>query len=343
MLILCSSRSSPTSRSSTPTTSRNDPHNVRKSARATTTGRAARSSPPTARSSRESVPTDGELQVPARVPAGRPVRADQRLPVVRRREHGRRGELRQGAHRAGRAACSSTTSADLSRQDRHRQRRALAVARRRSRPRADALGGQTGSVVALDIADGRDARDVLEPDVQPEPARRYTTRQAVQATFNLLNSDAARPALRALVPRALSHRARRSRSSPPRAALDTGIATPDRPVHRRVGRSSSRGPNTDRAQLRRRDVRRDAHREPHPLVQRDLRAGSAPSSADAFAPAMNAVRRGLRRRRSRRRSTSIPARSASVGPAVGRSTDAAVRPRRHRPGRRVPSRRSRWR
>ena len=77
---------------------------------------------------------------------------------------------------------------------------ATSCSRRRHAPssrRADALGGQSGSVVALDITHRRVARDVLEPDVRPEPARGPRHGEGAGTSYFLLNADPTKPAVAA--------------------------------------------------------------------------------------------------------------------------------------------------
>ncbi|MEX1007434.1 MAG: penicillin-binding transpeptidase domain-containing protein [Acidimicrobiia bacterium] len=90
----------------------------------------------------------------------------------------------------------------------------------------DALGGQKGSVVALDIETGEVLAMYSNPSFDPNPLAGHDT-SAVNFAFFLLNNDAAKPAL------ARSYRERFPPGSTFKVvttagALDLGIATPDR-------------------------------------------------------------------------------------------------------------------
>jgi penicillin-binding protein A len=91
----------------------------------------------------------------------------------------------------------------------------------------DALGGQKGSVVALDIQTGAVLAMYSNPSFDPNPLAGHDTSH-VNLAFFLLNGDPARPAL----PR--SYRERFPPGSTFKVvttagALDLGVATPDRP------------------------------------------------------------------------------------------------------------------
>lgn len=90
----------------------------------------------------------------------------------------------------------------------------------------DALGGQKGSVVALDIQTGEVLAMYSNPSFDPNPLAGHNT-SAVNVAFFLLNSDATKPAL------ARSYRERFPPGSTFKVvttagAIDLGIATPDR-------------------------------------------------------------------------------------------------------------------
>ena len=154
-------------------TSPNDPRNVRAGSSATSAGRAARSSPPTATIVAESVPTDDELEVSS-VSTRRTARCSRTSSATSRSYFGNTGveaDVQRRARRPRRRPRSSTTSADFFSGEDRRGNVVLSLRRRRSSAPRDALGGQRGSVVVLDAKTGAVLADVLEPDVRPEPAR----------------------------------------------------------------------------------------------------------------------------------------------------------------------------
>ena len=179
---------------------------------------------------------------------------------------------------------------------------------------ADALGGQRGSVVVLDTQHRRDRRDVLEPDVRPEPAREPRHQASCRTTSTLLNADPTSPALarayREPIPPGSTFKVDHQR----RSALDTGIATPDQPsipsstadpAPGTTDRTSANfggescGGTLDRELQRTRATRRSR--------QLGLDLG------DAFVPAMDKLR-------DRRRTPPLdisPGAVASIGPAAG--------------------------
>ena len=136
-------------------------------------------------------PDHRRAEVPARVPAGRAVQRDQRVPVVRRRQHRRRSQLQQRAHRA---RLDSSTSA---RSSPARTTPATSCSRRPPPPQqtaGDALGGQKGSVVALDIRTGEVLAMYSNPTFDPNPLAGHDT-EKVNTSYFLLNADTAKPSL----------------------------------------------------------------------------------------------------------------------------------------------------
>jgi peptidoglycan glycosyltransferase len=93
----------------------------------------------------------------------------------------------------------------------------------------DALNGQRGSVVAIDVKTGAIAAMYSNPTFDPNPLAGHDT-QAVQAAFNALTNDPSNPALarayREIYPPGSSFKIVTST-----AALDTGVATPTQPVY----------------------------------------------------------------------------------------------------------------
>ncbi len=228
----------------------NDPHNVRKFLRdfnrprgeiLTTDGQIVA----------QSLETNGELKYHARLPADRPLRADQRLSVVRVREHRRRGELRQRAHGAGHAVqarqlrldsrqATPGTSCSRSHSPLSRAAATRSAARR---ARWSPSTSQTGEVLAM----------YSNPSFDPNPLAGHDT-SAVNVAFFLLNNDPAKPAL------ARSYRERFAPGSTFKvvttaAALDARHRHARSTVRRRVGVPAPADGHL-RAQLRRRDLRR---------------------------------------------------------------------------------------
>jgi peptidoglycan glycosyltransferase len=102
----------------------------------------------------------------------------------------------------------------------------LSLSKAAQQAAADALGGQRGSVVALDVTTGAVLAMYSNPSYDPSPLAAHET-QAVQAAFNGLNADPNNPSL---------SRAFRERYAPgstfklvtAAAALDRGVTTVDR-------------------------------------------------------------------------------------------------------------------
>ena len=93
----------------------------------------------------------------------------------------------------------------------------------------DALAGQRGSVVAIDVRTGEIAAMYSNPTFDPNPLASHDS-QAVQATFDALNADPAKPSLprayREIYPPGSSFKIITSAG-----ALDRGLATPSAPVY----------------------------------------------------------------------------------------------------------------
>ncbi len=133
----------------------------------------------------------------------------------------------------------------------------------------DALEGQKGSVVALDVRTGEVLAMYSNPSFDPNPLAGHDT-EKVNLSFFLLNADPAKPAL----PRAYRER------YPPGStfkvvtaggAIMTGKAPPDRTYPR--GDVPPSGHDHRDRQLRRLDLWGwVAHPELHRIVQRDVRA-----------------------------------------------------------------------
>ena len=259
------------------------------------------------------------VQVPAQVPAGRPVRPDRGYQSFVVGNTGRRGERTTTCSPGATRAAARQPRQVLSGEARHGQRRALAHPGGRSRPprrarRPAGFGGRDRR------EDRRGARDVLEPDLRPEPARGHDT-EVVQATFSAQRRPRqARAAAR--VPRALPA-GLDVQGRDQRAAIDSRLGiTPTTPCTRSSARSRSRAPTADAANFGGEVVRRQPHREPRrtratprsatrPRARQRVRAGDATSAVSAS---------------DRRRSTSRPARSAaSVRRRLVPERPAAVR------------------
>ncbi len=173
--------------------------------------------------------------------------------------------------------------------------------------------------------DRRRARDVLEPDVQPQRpvgARHAGGADHVQPDQRRRQ---ARPAARLPRPlpagfhvqgrhRQVGHRDR------DRDSRHTGVPRPGR----------LRDPRHDHhaQELRRRDLWRHVAPEPHRLVQRHLRRARLPDGRRVRA------RDGAVRHRQRAPDRPVTGRGRQRGTAGGR-TPPPLRPRRHRPGRRA--------
>ena len=217
----------------------------------------------------------------------------------------------------------------------HQQRRAVAH-RVAQQTAADALGGQRGSVVALDVKTGAVLAMYSNPTFNPNGlvgARHAGRAERVQPA----STAATTPRCSARTASA-TRRARRSRWSRRKSALETGIATPDDPVRLQPTASRSPGPSTTLGNFGGEVVRRHARGEPHRVVQRDVRAArlrawatrSCPPWTSAASTATPPIDLAPERGRERRAARRAP-------------TRAALRARRHRPGRRVHRRRWRWR
>ena len=158
------------------------------------------------------------VQVPARVPAARDaVRAGRRLPVVRVRQRpasrrrtttqlaGRDIELAARATSPTSFAASSPTGTVV-----------LTLSPRRQQAAADALGGQRGSVVVLDVQTGGVVAMYSNPTFDPNPLASHDTKD-VQAACTFLLDATRQPAARRARGASSTRRARRSRRSPRRS------------------------------------------------------------------------------------------------------------------------------
>jgi penicillin-binding protein A len=105
----------------------------------------------------------------------------------------------------------------------------LSISQKGQQAAADALGGQRGSVVAIDVRTGEIVAMFSNPTFNPNLMASHDT-QVVQATYNALNTDPTKPAL----PRAFAE------LYPPGSSfkvitsagvLDTGLATPLAPIY----------------------------------------------------------------------------------------------------------------
>ena len=280
----------------------------------------------------QSVPTTTRrLQVPAPVPAGGPVRARGRLPVVRQPggQQRRRGVVRQGAHRSGHELAARQPRQRASTgKSRHQRRGAVA-----HRVGAADGGGRAATVSAArwsrsTCRPARWWRCTRTPPSIPTASSVHDTAGRAD-TFNQINRRR-QGCAPARVPRPLlpgidvqgGHQ----------QVGDRGRPRDDRrPRVRRSGRLPDPGHQHHAPQLRRRGIRAAAR----------LRVSLVHSCNATFARARLRARRpipardgAVRHRRARRRSTSRPAAEKSVGPLVG-ADQGPLRPRRHRSGRRV--------
>jgi peptidoglycan glycosyltransferase len=172
----------------------------------------------------QSLPTTGDFKF-ALLPAGRPVHAHRRIPVVRqpRGHDGRRGVVRQGAH--GRdtdlqlgdlGGLSSTGS---------RRRTTWCCRHESATDRGQALGGQRGVGGRARRDDGAVLAMYSNPSFNQRPVG--PDPQVVQNNFNQINSGDQ--------PRCNAYRDRYSPGSTfkvvtSKSAMEAGIATPDDPV-----------------------------------------------------------------------------------------------------------------
>ena len=223
---------------------------------------------------------DGDFKYQRVYPHGDAVRADQRLPVVRRRQHRRRERAT--------TACSpgATTSSQLGNlgeilvgQGRTPATSCSRCAATAQQLRGDALEGQQGLGRRARREDRRGAGDVLEPDVRPEPARRPRHRGGQHVVLHC------------------STPTRRSRCCPARTAScyppgstfkivtagrrdrRPGIATPDEPVFPRAATFPLPRTTTALGNFGGGDVRWQPHREPRATRATRRSRSSASSSA----------------------------------------------------------------
>ena len=306
---------------------------------ATSTGRAARSSPPTARSSPTSVPTRRRrLQVPAHVPARRPVRADQRRTsrsvvgntgveesyndVLTGRDAGHLrlsdlGGIFSGKNDTGNVvlSLSQTRAAGGAR----RARRATRLGRR-------ARHAKTGEIVAMFSNPTFDPNPLAEP----RPGGRASRVQRAQR-----RPDEARRC-RARTARS-TRRARRSRSSPARARSTPGSRHRSSPSIPFVELDPAPGLGRTPLQLRRRG--RAAATSPRASCTRATRrsARSGSTSATRSCPRSTTAASASARRRStsarRGRRASAPRRAFDDDQAVLRQGRDRPAGRRGHPAR----------
>ena len=302
------------------------------SACATSTARAARSSPPTARSSPQSIADDGgEFKYQREYPLGDLFSADQRLPVVRRRQHRRRGELQRRAHRARPELQFENFGQIVSRQGEHRQRRALADASTRSRPPRTRSTARRAPSSCSTCGPARSSR--CTPTRRSTRNRsRATTPRRCTSTFDLLNADPAKPALparyRELYPPGSTFKVVTARGALDDRHRDAGPhAIPSSASFPLPGTTtalgnfggSTCGGGTLTAELHRNRATRRSRSSAR--ARRRVRAGH------------ERVRGRFRRRADRAAARPRPGAVGSIGPAAG-ARRAAVRARRDRPGRR---------
>ena len=151
----------------------NNPSNTRDDPARLQPARGARSPPPTAWCIAQSVAVRRPLQVPARVPRGRPVRPRHRVTSASPSAARRGADLQRRAGRPHRSTSSlQNLSRPLRRQGPHRQRDPHPARRPAGgRPRRSSATAK-GSVVALDPRTGAILALLELPDLRPQPPRR---------------------------------------------------------------------------------------------------------------------------------------------------------------------------
>ena len=310
---------------------------------ATSTGHAARSSPPTARSSPARSRVDDDFEYQREYPLGElfaQIAGYQSFVVgntgvenvVQRRAHRHARPQLDSLAQHRRPALGKQTIGNV----------VLTLSADAQQSAGDRSATGRARVVAPRPADRRGRRHVLEPDLRPEPARRpQPAGRAGLLRRHWLNADPRTRLLPACVPRALPagfdvqdrhHRASalddRHRRHPTTEfpTLDGSILAPqpNQPIANFGG------------ELVRRHARRRASCGRATRRSRRSASTSARSSRPAW-PSAASRQAPPTRRRARARSEQWP----QAGTFDDRQ--AALRARRHRPGRRWPSRRCRWR
>ena len=266
--------------------------------------------------------------------------AHQRVPVVRRRQHRRRSQLQQRAHRA-RPAAVRNFGQIVSRQGQHRQRHPLADQSPPNRPRETRSKASRAPWSRSTCRPARCWRCTRTRRSTPTRSR-ATTRVKVQ-TRRSSCSTPTRRSPRCHAPTASGTRqGRRSRSSPPVGAIMTG----------RAHAGSHRIPRGDVPDSRARPPRSATS------AGRRVAAGRSPQSfidscnatfarlgyemGNDFVPVMNECGVGSDVAPIAPPLDLEPGAVGSIGPAAGADA-AAVRARGHRPGRRVHHAARRWR
>ena len=275
-------------------------------------------------------PDHRRLQVPPPVPAGEPLRARGRLSVVRqpRGQQRRRGVVQRRAHRPGRQLATPEPRQRAQREIGDQRRRAVAHRVCAAAAAEQALGGQRGSVVALDVQTGAVLAMYSNPTFNPNGLSVHDT-QYVQNTFNQINSG----------DKAALQRAYRDRYPPGSTfkvvTTQVGASRPAprrRTTHVRLRPNGFQIPGT---QTRRcgnfgdEVVRRHARGQLDRIVQRDVRGARLPAWATRSPPAMDQC--GI----DSTPPIDLDAERGGERRAAGRRRQAALRARRDRPGRRV--------
>ena len=265
------------------------------------------------------MPDRRRVQAPTRLPARHraAVRARRRLPVDPVRIGRRRAASTPPISRAARSSCRPATSPTSSPTSQPVGTVVLTTLEAIQQAAADALGGQQGSVVALDVKTGGGRRRVLEPHVRPEPAREPRHEERAEGVRRAMLLDATEPAARPRRGASSIRPAQRSRPSPRRSRSTNNVDVDKQfPVVRQIPLPQTTGIP---AQLRRRAVRRDARARASSSRATRRSGRSASTSATASRPACRTSAWRPRRRTPADR-VSIRRSCRAPGPSPARSS-----------------------